>query len=146
MVAAAGFEPALRFPQKQILSPPEAAYPKFLCGLSLSGQRRRNADDIKGNALTNGDTLCHRLPRLSHFGDDIVMTRKQPPQKLTDSLLRRLPAPVRGNTVTFDITVKGFGARTTAAGARAFILNYRRKADGRQRQFTIGSYPVRYPF
>jgi integrase len=91
--------------------------------------------------LTNSDTLCHRLPRLSHFGDDTVMTRKQPPQKLTDNLLRRLPAPVRGNTVTFDITVKGFGARITAAGARAFILNYRRKADGRQRQFTIGSYP-----
>jgi integrase len=61
--------------------------------------------------------------------------------KLTDNLLRRLPIPEHGNTVTFDDTVKGFGARVTAAGTRAFVLKYRRKVDGRQRQFTIGSYP-----
>jgi integrase len=61
--------------------------------------------------------------------------------RLTDNLLRNLPAPERGNKVTWDDAVKGFGARVTAAGARAFILNYRRKSDGRQRQFTIGSFP-----
>ena len=32
----------------------------------------------------------------------------------------------------------GFGARITAAGARAYILTYRIRA-GRQRRFTIGS-------
>jgi integrase len=61
--------------------------------------------------------------------------------KLSDKLLRRLPIPKHGNTVTFDDTVKGFGARVTAAGTRGFVLKYRRKADGRRRQFTIGSYP-----
>jgi integrase len=61
--------------------------------------------------------------------------------KLTDNLLRSLPAPERGNKITWDDAVKGFGARVTAANARAFVLAYRRKADGRQRQFTIGSYP-----
>jgi integrase len=37
--------------------------------------------------------------------------------------------------------VKGFGCRVTAAGARSFVLNYRRKLDGRERRFTIGSLP-----
>src|SRR5882762_10014438 len=31
--------------------------------------------------------------------------------------------------------------RQTAAGARAFVLNYRRKSDGRERRWTIGSFP-----
>jgi integrase len=91
--------------------------------------------------LTGTDTLCHRLPGLSYFGDDTVMTRNQSLTRLTDNLLRRLPTPEHGNKVTFDSAIKGFGVRVTAAGARAFILNYRRKIDGRQRQFTIGSFP-----
>ena len=61
--------------------------------------------------------------------------------KLTDNLLRKLPAPERGNKVTYDDAVKGFGVRVTAAGGRAFILNYRRKVDGRERRYTIGSFP-----
>ena len=61
--------------------------------------------------------------------------------RLTDKAVRELPAPERGNRITFDTGVKGFGCRVTAAGARAFILRYRRRADGRQRCFTIGSYP-----
>jgi integrase len=61
--------------------------------------------------------------------------------KLTDNLLRRLPTPARGNRIAYDDTVKGFGVRTTAAGGRAFILNYRRKLDGRERRYTIGSFP-----
>jgi integrase len=61
--------------------------------------------------------------------------------KLTDNLLRRLPTPERGNKVTWDDAVKGFGIRVTAAGARAFILNYRRRGDGRERRYTIGSFP-----
>ena len=61
--------------------------------------------------------------------------------KLTDNLLRRLPTPARGNKVTYDDAVKGFGCRVTAAGGRAFILNYRRKLDGRERRYTIGSFP-----
>jgi integrase len=61
--------------------------------------------------------------------------------RLTDLVVRRLPAPIRGNKVTYDTDVKGFGCRVTAAGTRAFILNYRRKADGRERRITIGSFP-----
>jgi integrase len=56
-------------------------------------------------------------------------------------MVRRLPAPERGNKVSYDDAVKGFGCRVTAAGARAFILNYRRKLDGRERRITIGSFP-----
>src|SRR5262245_39003329 len=61
--------------------------------------------------------------------------------KLTDNLLRKLPTPEQGNKITYDDAVKGFGVRVTAAGGRAFILNYRRKLDGRERRYTIGSYP-----
>ena len=61
--------------------------------------------------------------------------------KLTDNLLQQLPTPERGNKIAYDDAVKGFGVRTTAAGGRAFILNYRRKLDGRERRYTIGSFP-----
>src|SRR5262245_37736132 len=61
--------------------------------------------------------------------------------KLTDNLLRKLPTPEQGNKITYDDAVKGFGVRVTAAGGRAFILNYRRKLDGRERRYTIGSFP-----
>ena len=61
--------------------------------------------------------------------------------RLTDIIVKRLPAPSGGNKVIYDETVKGFGVRVTRAGARAFVLNYRRKSDGRERRYTIGSYP-----
>ena len=53
--------------------------------------------------------------------------------RLSDRIVRQLLAPVRGNKVTYDIETKGFGCRVTAAGGRAFVLNYRRKADSRER-------------
>jgi hypothetical protein len=49
--------------------------------------------------------------------------------RLTDKIVKALPVPERGNKITYDDEPKGFGCRVTAAGARAFILNYRRKAD-----------------
>jgi integrase len=61
--------------------------------------------------------------------------------RLTDRIVRALPAPDRGNKITYDDEPKGFGCRVTAAGARAFILNYRRKADGLERRLTIGAFP-----
>jgi integrase len=60
-------------------------------------------------------------------------------QKLTDKLIKSLPSPPSANRITYDTEVKGFGVRITAAGARAFILNYR--VSGRERRYTIGSYP-----
>ena len=62
-----------------------------------------------------------------------------PTEKLSDAIVRKLPTPPSGNKITYDGEVKGFGCRVTAAGAKAFIVNYR--AAGRERRFTIGSYP-----
>lgn len=61
------------------------------------------------------------------------------PERLTDRLVRALPMPLSGNKITFDGEVAGFGARVTAAGARAFVLEYR--CAGRNRRITIGSFP-----
>jgi integrase len=61
-------------------------------------------------------------------------------QRLTDSIVKALPAPEKGNRITYDADVKGFGIRVTAAGGRAYILNYRTRG-GRERRFTIGSFP-----
>jgi len=61
------------------------------------------------------------------------------PIRITDKLVKDLLAPPKGNTITYDTEVKGFGVRVTVAGARSFILNYR--AGGVERRITIGSYP-----
>jgi integrase len=61
--------------------------------------------------------------------------------RLTDRTVKGLPGPAKGNRVYYDDIVRGFGCRVTAAGARAFVLNYRRKADGAERRYTIGSFP-----
>ena len=55
------------------------------------------------------------------------------PQRLTDRLVKLLPAPVRGNKIAYDTEVRGFGCRVTAAGARSFVLGYRTKG-GRERR------------
>jgi integrase len=60
--------------------------------------------------------------------------------KLTDAIVKKLPLPTSGNRVTYDSEVKGFGCRVTAAGARAFVLNYRNRA-GIDRRLTVGSFP-----
>jgi integrase len=60
--------------------------------------------------------------------------------KLTDQIIKRLPVPAEGYHIAWDSQVAGFGLRLTAAGARAFILNYRTRV-GRLRRFTIGSFP-----
>jgi integrase len=59
--------------------------------------------------------------------------------KLTDRIVRELPAPATGNRITFDDGVKGFGIRITAGNARAFVLQYR--FGGRDRRLTIGAHP-----
>ena len=67
--------------------------------------------------------------------------------KLNEETIKRLPVPARGNRITYfagatiqgSKTPRGFGVRVTAAGARAFILNYRLR--GREYRFTIGAWP-----
>jgi Arm DNA-binding domain/Phage integrase, N-terminal SAM-like domain len=61
-------------------------------------------------------------------------------QRLTDATVKRLPKPPNGNRIFFDSDVSGFGIRITRAGSRSFVLNYRTRG-GRERRFTIGSYP-----
>ena len=63
-------------------------------------------------------------------------------QRLSDQVVRKLPPPAHGNTITYDTDLKGFGMRVTAAGARSFVVNYRRKSDGLERRYTIGSFPA----
>jgi integrase len=60
--------------------------------------------------------------------------------RLSDSVVKRLPAPAAGNRITYDSDVKGFGARVTSGGHRAFVLTYRTKL-GQQRRYTIGTFP-----
>jgi integrase len=60
--------------------------------------------------------------------------------KLFDASVRKLPRPERGNRIYYDSEVMGFGCRVTAGGARSFVLNYYTTA-GRERRYTIGSFP-----
>ena len=59
--------------------------------------------------------------------------------RLSDAIVKSLPVPADGNRIAYNSEVKGFGCRVTAAGSRAFILNYRTRA-GRERRYTIGSF------
>jgi integrase len=61
------------------------------------------------------------------------------PERLTDKLAKTLPPPAIGNKLYYDTDLRGFAVRVTAAGARAFVLNYR--SSGRERRYTIGSFP-----
>jgi integrase len=72
---------------------------------------------------------------------------------LSDDLIRQLPRPAKGNKVHFDqpnldvaatkdVVVAGLGVRITAAGHRAFVLDYRLKdGSGTQRRLTLGRFP-----
>jgi integrase len=69
-------------------------------------------------------------------------------ERLTEKSAGALPAPDEGNRIYWDGPnsrgkdwTPGFGLRVTAAGARAFILNYRTRS-GRDRRITIGSLPA----
>jgi integrase len=59
-------------------------------------------------------------------------------QHLTDAVVRRLPAPAKGNKVSYDAAVTGFGIRITAGGARSYVLRYRVRGSMRERTYTIG--------
>jgi integrase len=67
---------------------------------------------------------------------------------LNEETVKALAAPERGNKIYYFAGAvlqgvpapKGFGVRVTAAGARAFVLNYQLR--GREYRFTIGQYPT----
>jgi len=58
---------------------------------------------------------------------------------ITEKLLKKLQPPIQGNRIVYDSQIRGFGVRITAAGAIAFILNYR--VHGRERRFTVARWP-----
>jgi hypothetical protein len=63
--------------------------------------------------------------------------------RLTDVIVRGLIAPASGSRITYDAgpdRVRGFGCRVTAAGTKAFVVNY--TVAGRERRMTIGTYPT----
>ncbi len=60
-------------------------------------------------------------------------------KRITETLDKNLAAPAKGNQITYDTDLKGFGVRVTANGAKAFVLNYR--VGGQERRLTIGGYP-----
>jgi integrase len=67
--------------------------------------------------------------------------------KISEDIVKSLASPATGNKVHYFAgaalqgfrTPRGFGVRVTAAGAKAFVLNYRLR--GREHRFTIGVYP-----
>src|SRR6516162_2031172 len=67
--------------------------------------------------------------------------------KINEETVKQLPVPDKGNRVTYFAGAmvqgakapRGFGVRVTAAGARAFVLNYRLR--GREFRYTIGAWP-----
>jgi len=61
---------------------------------------------------------------------------------LTDTLCKKIQRPAKGNKISYDDEVAGLGLRTTVGGAKAFVLNFRRRSDGRERRLTIGQFPA----
>ncbi|MGZ6253585.1 MAG: Arm DNA-binding domain-containing protein, partial [Candidatus Binataceae bacterium] len=59
--------------------------------------------------------------------------------ELTKRNVATLAAPANSNRIYFDDATWGLGLRVTAAGARSWVLNY--TVAGKQRRFTLGSYP-----
>src|SRR5215510_571511 len=72
----------------------------------------------------------------------MLRTRNGPMAHLTDKLVRSLERPSTGNKITYDDEIRGFGVRVTAAGAISFVINYRRRSDGVEKRFTIGTWPA----
>ena len=45
-------------------------------------------------------------------------------EKITDTLVKSVETPTKGNRITYDMEIKGFGIRVTSGGAKSFFRNY----------------------
>jgi integrase len=61
-------------------------------------------------------------------------------ERLSDKTAKALTPPITGNRLHRDSELPGFALRVTAAGAKAFVLNYR--IHGLERRLTIGAFPT----
>jgi len=61
-------------------------------------------------------------------------------EHITDKLVKSLVPPAKGNKITYDDEVLGFGIRITAGSVKSFILNYH--INKREQRMTIGQYPA----
>ena len=84
-------------------------------------------------------TDTERLPPLVGHTEHRNTTDTTMAEHLTEKLVKSLPPPAKGNRLTYDDEVKGFAVRVTAAGAKAFVVNY--YIHGRERRYTIGAHP-----
>ena len=61
---------------------------------------------------------------------------------IDDKMVKELPPPTRGNRITYDTEIKGFGVRVTAKGAKSFIINYRMRNGPTEYRYTFGKFPA----
>ncbi len=69
-----------------------------------------------------------------------MRTRQTAADRLSDKIAKALTPPAKGNRLHHDGELPGFALRVTAAGAKAFVLNYR--IHGHERRMTIGAFPT----
>jgi integrase len=102
--------------------------------------RVRKIENLKARAGSAGEqqAAARALVRIGP-GDKALAAAKA--DGLTDAIVKRLSLPAQGNRVVYDAALPGFGVRLTAGGFRSFILNYRVRASGQERRYTIGGFP-----
>lgn len=68
------------------------------------------------------------------------MAREHSKKHITDTIVKDLVPPAKGNKITYDDAVLGFGIRITAGGVKSFVLNYHFNKN--EHRMTIGQYPA----
>ena len=65
-------------------------------------------------------------------------------RKLTETVVRRVPAPTAGQTMIWDQAVTGFAVRILPGGSRTFWFQYRTRGGraGKNRMVRIGTWPT----
>src|SRR5262249_61021480 len=105
-----------------------AGFPKLLRRRPIVREGASCAHSIalfRGHTRTNVDSPNTRVTCsfvdtvLTRPSRDSPMSNKQ---RLTDTIVRNLALPDRGNAIRCDCDVKGFGCPITAAGARSFLV------------------------